>query len=529
MRLTIAQLDTTVGDFSGNIKKATDVLSRFARNSDIVVFPEMFITGYPLGELPERQWFIEKSQAAIEELKSISRSCPDTGILVGAPLPSENGENRLYNAALLIQNGRIIFWQAKSALSCGGLLDEARQFDPADSVSAFPFKGEMLGVSIGEHPPVEQLAKNGTTLFINLCASPFSVGREGIRFEAITRWAKRYSVPFVYVNSIGGNDELIFDGRSLFVDKNGSPVHIFPAFEEFVETIDTDLSGAQEEYIPQDEIESVHNALVLGLRDYVRKCGFEKVVVGLSGGVDSSVVAALAAEAIGAENVLGLAMPSCYSSPESEKYARHLAGNLGVNFAVIPISDIYESYKISLKEELSLGDEVSLTLENIQARIRGNILMAFSNRFGYLVLSSGNRSEAAVGYCTLYGDMVGGLAVISDVPKTMVYKLAHYINRKREVIPSEIISRVPSAELRPGQIDQDTLPPYDILDRILSYYLDEKKSVDEIVRLGFDRETVLWVAKAVKRSEFKRRQAPPGLRIRLPGLERVPIASKWEC
>jgi NAD+ synthase (glutamine-hydrolysing) len=329
---------------------------------------------------------------------------------------------------------------------------------------------------------------------------------------------------------VGANDELVFDGRSLGVDGTGEPLVVFPPFEEHVETISVDSAGLFGLYSPQEEIESVHQALVLGLKDYMRKCGFATAILGLSGGIDSAVTCSLAAKAVGAENLLAVTMPGPYSSPGSVEDSRTLARNLGIRFEIIPISTAYEAYLKSLKDHFE-GRVPDITEENIQARIRGNILMALSNKFGHLVLSTGNKSELAVGYCTLYGDMSGGLSVISDVPKTMVYELAHYINRESLVIPEEIINKPPSAELRENQTDQDTLPPYEILDRILHYYLDERLSLPEIQELNFDPQIVKWVIRTVDRNEYKRRQAVPGLKVTSKAFgigRRMPIAAKFE-
>ncbi|KQC15704.1 MAG: NAD synthetase, partial [Methanosaeta sp. SDB] len=380
--------------------------------------------------------------------------------------------------------------------------------------------------------PIEALAKMGATLLINISASPFHLGKERVRFGLIRRHAKKYGIPFVYVNQVGGNDELIFDGSSLCIDGNGNAIKVFPSFEEAVGIADLTARGRPDMQPANGEIESLRKALVLGIRDYARKCGFSKAVVGLSGGIDSAVTCCLAAEALGGLNVLGVSMPSPYTSTESRDLSIKLAKNLGIEFEEIFISEIYRSYVESLKAHLGLPvDEVDVTLENVQARIRGNVLMAISNRFGHLVLSTGNKSEIAVGYCTLYGDLSGGLAAISDVPKTMVYRLAEQINRDGEIIPTEIIKRPPSAELKPDQKDQDTLPTYDVLDTILHQYVEEGLSAGDIIDLGFDADTVNWVARAVKRNEYKRKQVPPGLKVTTKAFgtgRRMPIAARYE-
>jgi NAD+ synthase (glutamine-hydrolysing) len=548
MKITIAQLNPIVGDLNGNKTKIMNTLSQCSESaSDLVVFPELFLVGYPPKDLLERPWFIEKAKQAIQELVQISAKYPKTGILFGAPLPTGKHMGKcLYNSAVLIYQGRVLMVQHKSLLPAYDVFDEMRYFDPAPMINTVSFKGETLGISICEdawndpelwpkgsiYPfdPIEVLARKGATLFINISASPFFMGKEEIRFRLIRNHAQKHRLPFIFVNQIGGNDELLFDGRSLCLDRSGEPIIICPSFREHIQSTDTSLAGMPGLYVPQDKIESIHQALVLGVRDYMRKCGFTKAVVGLSGGIDSAVTCCLAKEAIGSENVQGISMPSPYSSKGSIEDSRKLATNIDIRFKVISITEIYHTYLETLKEHFE-GKEEDVTEENIQARIRGNILMAFSNKFGHLVLSTGNKSELAVGYCTLYGDMSGGLAVISDVPKTMVYDLANYINRKSEIIPRAIIEKQPSAELKPNQVDQDTLPPYPILDRILHYYIEEVYSVKEIINLGFDAETVKWVAKMVEKNEYKRKQAAPGLKVTTKAFgvgRRMPIAAKYD-
>lgn len=547
MKITIAQLNPVIGDIDGNLAKVVNAMLQCSRDSsDLTVFPELFLAGYPPRDLLERPRFIERVQKAVDEIKKISTDYPQSGILIGAPLPTgKNTGSGLYNSALLIYQGQIIFTQHKSLLPTYDVFDEARYFDSAPDIHTVSFKGETLGISVCEdvwndpdlskkrnYPlnPVEVLARKGATLFINISASPFHVGKEQIRYRILRNHAKKYRLPSVFVNQVGGNDELIFDGRSMCVDREGELIDILPSFMESVQTIDTGISGRTDLYVPQHEIESVYDALVLGIRDYMRKCGFSKAVLGLSGGVDSSVTCCLAKEAAGSENVLGVSMPGPYSSKGSIEDSRKLAENLGIEYKVIHISTIYESFLESLKEHFE-GREPDIAEENIQARIRCNILMGLSNKFGHLLLSTGNKSELAVGYCTLYGDMAGGLAVISDVPKTMVYKLAHYINRKSEIIPKEVIEKPPSAELRPDQKDQDTLPPYEVLDRILHYYVDEGYSLNDILNLDYDPEIVKWVIRSIYRNEYKRRQAAPGLKVttKASGMgRRMVIAAKHE-
>jgi NAD+ synthase (glutamine-hydrolysing) len=548
MKLTIAQLNPTVGDIDGNFKKITSTLSKCKKDfSDLVIFPELFIVGYPPRDLLEKKWFIENTNQKIKEIMNISMKYPKTGILIGAPQINKKIIGRgLYNSALLIYKGKIIAKCHKSLLPNYDVFDEARYFDVASNIDVVRFKDEVLGISICEdawnneelwpkkyYPidPIDVLAKKGATIFINISASPFHIGKDDIRFRIFQNHAKNHNIPFIFVNQIGGNDELIFDGKSICIDRNGDPFFIFPSFKEHVQTIDINKSSISQIYRSKNNIESVYEALILGLRDYVKKCSFSKVVIGLSGGIDSAVVCCLAKEAIGSKNVLGVTMPGPFSSKGSVDDSINLADNLGIEIIEIPISSIYNSYISSMKDYLMIGKELDVSLENIQARIRGNILMLLSNKFGYLVLSTGNKSEIAVGYCTLYGDMTGGLAVISDVPKTMVYELARYINRNNDLIPIEIVKKSPSAELRPNQKDQDTLPSYEILDSILNYYIDRGYSANDIINLDFNSEIVKWVVNAVDRNEYKRRQAAPGLKVTPKAFgmgRRMPIAARYE-
>ena len=546
MKITLAQLNPIVGDVTGNQQKITATLEKYAAASDLIIFSELFLVGYPPRDLLEKPALIEATQAAVQQLLEVSRSFPQTGVLVGAPMPSRRDQGKgLNNCALLIQGGEILFRQNKSLLPAYDVFDETRHFAPAAQVEVFPFKGETLGISICEDAwydpeiwsrclyafdPIEVLAQKGATLLINISSSPFQVGKEELRFRLFHNHARRFGLPFIYVNQVGGNDELIFDGRSLALDSKGEALVVLPAFREAVTTVDPAAAGKTGLYQPLEEIATVHGALVLGIHDYLHKCGFSKALVGLSGGVDSAVTCCLAQQALGQENVLGVLMPSPYSSKGSIRDSRKLVKNLGIASKEIPISQVYQAYLRSLKKHLDV-EKIGVALENIQARIRGNLLMALSNEFGYLVLSTGNKSEMAVGYCTLYGDMSGGLSVLADVPKTMVYQLAHYLNRKKTLIPPEIITKAPSAELRPDQKDQDSLPPYDILDQIMNYYLTEGFSYKDITNKGFEPEVVRWVIRAIDRSEYKRRQAAPGLKITSKAFgmgRRIPIAARYE-
>jgi len=549
MRVLVAQLNPTVGDVAGNLAKIERTLAAPAAEApDLAVFPELYLAGYPPQDLLERDWFIRRILAAVERVRQLSLLYPQMGILFGAPMPTglANGKG-LYNAALLMHNGQVVGRAYKKLLPTYDVFDEARYFDPAPEIGVVPFIGERLGLHVCEDAwtdpafwarralyacdPIAALAAEGATAFINISASPYNVGKEIVRYRLIAQHARRYGAPFLYVNQIGGNDELVFDGRSLCVDALGRPAEVFPSFAEHTTLLDLHASATAAEYTPQEEIATVHDALVLGLRDYMSKVGFKKAVLGLSGGIDSSVTACLAAEALGAENVLGVAMPSPYSSEGSVNDARALAANLGIGFQIVPISGVFQAYLETMRAPFA-GAAPNVAEENIQARIRGNILMAISNKFGHLLLTTGNKRELAVGYCTLYGDMSGGLAVISDVPKTMIYELAAYINRERALIPPDCITKPPSAELRPNQTDQDTLPPYPILDAILHGYVEQGESVDELVAQGFDEATVRWVVRAVDRNEYKRKQAAPGLRVTTKAFgvgRRMPIAARFEA
>jgi NAD+ synthase (glutamine-hydrolysing) len=547
MKITLAQLNPTVGDICGNVAKVTQTLSQCSKDSpDLVVFPELFLVGYPPRDLLERPSFIARTNEAIRELSEVSQKYPHTGIIVGAPQPGKQSTGKgLHNSALLLYQGRILFTQHKSLLPTYDVFDEPRYFDPATEDPVVQFKDKILGISICEdawndpalwhlptysYDPIEVLAEKGANLIINIAASPFYRGKETLRYNIVRSHATKHRIPFLFINQVGANDELIFDGRSVGVDGAGDPFVVFPPFEEHVQTISVDRDGVPDSYVPQEEIASVYQALVLGVRDYMRKCGFTSALVGLSGGIDSAVTCCIAVEAIGAKNVVAVTMPGPYSSTGSIEDSRKLAENLAIRFKVIPIAPAYEAYMKSLQDHFE-GREPDVTEENFQARIRGNILMALSNKFGHLVLSTGNKSELAVGYCTLYGDMSGGLSVIADVPKTMVYELAQYINRDSIMIPEEIVNKPPSAELRENQTDQDTLPPYEVLDEILHYYVDEHYSMADLLHHNFDPETVKWVIRTVDRNEYKRRQAVPGLKVTSKAFgmgRRMPIAAKFD-
>jgi NAD+ synthase (glutamine-hydrolysing) len=548
MRVVIAQLNPTIGDYAGNVDKIEQTLAACAADApDLVVFPELFLCGYPPRDLLERAWFIQQAQDATKRVLELSQRYPVTGILVGVPLPTNRRTGKgLYNSALLIEGGQVLLQQNKSLLPTYDVFDEARYFDPAQATSVVPFHDERLGISICEDAwtdpelwlrppydsdPIAVLAEAGATIAVNISASPFWAGKEEIRYRLLSNHARRHGLPLVFVNQVGANDELVFDGRSLHLDSSGNPCTVFPSFVEHVQTVETGRTSHGRSYATQPAIESIYQALVLGIRDYTRKTGFRQVVLGLSGGIDSALACALAAAALGPENVVGVTMPAPYSSGGSVEDSRALARNLGIRFLEIPISEVFAAYLDTLTPFFE-GRAPDVAEENIQSRIRGNTLMALSNKFGYLVLTTGNKSELAVGYCTLYGDMSGGLAVIADVPKTMVYELARYVNRTTEIIPQASLTKPPSAELRPNQTDQDTLPPYDILDGILRLYVDEGCSLAEIVERGYKQETVRWVLRAVDRNEYKRWQAAPGLKVTSKAFgmgRRMPVAARYSA
>ncbi|MEJ2744109.1 MAG: NAD+ synthase [bacterium] len=543
MKIALAQIDPTVGDFSGNLKKILLSLKRAERRgADLCIFPEMTIPGYPARDLLLDPGFIDKN---LETLDRLAKRVGETAVIVGyaAPTGSSLGKG-LFNAGALIRKGKVRQVFHKMLLPAYDVFDELRYFDPASTVSLVKMGGTKVGLSICEdiwnNPglwkqrfyaanPVEMLAKKGAEMLVTISASPFSIGHRALRQRVLKNIASQYGMPVYYVNQVGGNDQLIFDGCSLALDARGEPIAQGKAFEEDLVFVDSRSRHAPIPWAEEPVEETVYRALVLGVRDYAGKCGFKAAVIGLSGGIDSAVTACIAVEALGRKNVIGVTMPSMYSSKASMSDARGLADNLGIRFSTIPITPLYRSYIQTLKPVFRRlrRDE---TEENIQARIRGNILMALSNKFGYLVLSTGNKSESAVGYCTLYGDMTGGLAAISDVPKTLVYGLARYINRHAEIIPHNCITRAPSAELRPAQRDQDSLPPYDHLDAILTRYVEKREKPEEIVAAGYGRKLVRDIIRRVERNEYKRNQAPPGLKVTTKAFglgRRIPLAQKF--
>src|SRR5579872_467942 len=543
MKIALAQINPTVGDFAGNSAWILDFAGRAAqRGADLVVFSELCLCGYLPMDLIERPHFIERNE---RELAGLASQLPIPSIIGYAARSSGATGKSAANAAALVADGRVKFVQHKMLLPTYDVFDESRYFQPATSQQMFAFDGQNLGITICEdiwndktfwakpmyeRDPVTELIAQRANLIINISGSPYTIDKRALRLDMLRSLAKAHGFPVIYVNQVGGNDSLVFDGGSVVVLPDGRIAAQASTFTEDLVVFDTEMSSGDLRPQPAAEIEMVLQALVCGTRDYVCKSGFRAVVVGLSGGIDSSVVAAIAVAALGRDNVLGVSMPGPYSSEGSRSDAKKLADNLGIEFLTLPIADVFHSYQGTLADAFS-GRPEDVTEENLQARVRGNLLMALSNKFGSMVLSTGNKSEMAVGYCTLYGDMAGGLAMLSDVPKTMVYELARLLNRERELIPVASIEKPPSAELRPNQTDQDSLPPYGVLDKILKAYIEDVKSPEEIAgQYGLDIDLVRSIARKVDRNEYKRRQAPPGLKItsRAFGLGRpFPIVQKF--
>ena len=546
MRIALLQLNQTVGDLSANAVRIRDGVREAQRQrADLVVTSELALLGYLPRDLLLEQDLIREGWQVLKELASELRGAPSA--LVGVAEPNEGAAGRpLFNTAALLVDGEVRARLRKSLLPTYDVFDEDRYFEPAEDSRVLRFGDAALGITICEdiwndrdfwkrrryhRDPVEQLARAGAQCVINLSASPFTVGKQRLREAMLGQMAAKHGLPLAYVNQVGGNDDLVFDGRSCAFDARGKLIARARGFAEDLLIVDTDVPVGR---IEEDELEpeaEIWKALVLGTRDYVRKCGFSRVLLGLSGGIDSSVTAAVAAEAVGAENVLGVLMPSPYSSRHSIVDAERLAQKLRVSTLVLPIESIMQAFEGTLASAF-VGYERDVTEENVQARIRGNLLMALSNKYGALLLTTGNKSELAVGYCTLYGDMSGGFAVISDVPKTMIYRLARWLNRRRVVIPESVLIKAPSAELRPNQTDQDSLPPYDVLDEILVRHIEQHQSAEEIVSQGFNEDSVWHVMELIRTAEFKRKQAAPGIKVtdRAFGVGwRMPIARKeWK-
>ncbi len=545
MRIGLAQLNPIVGDLPGNRRKILEAYARLVSSgAELVVFPELAICGYPPRDLLFKRRFVPDCEESLREIATAIGEVPALG---GTVEQNNRGEGRAaFYAAAFCHRGRVVDTAHKCLLPTYDVFDEDRYFEPAASPLVIEHGGLRIGVTICEdiwtHPsistrrlyrgvdPVEQLAAQRCDLMLNLSASPWHSDKSNLRHTLIADAARALRCPVVYVNAVGGNDELIFDGRSLAFDKNGNIRASLAAFAEEFRVVEVNDESATAVPVPeQDECRDLFDALVLGLRDYAHKSGFKRALIALSGGIDSALVAVIAVHALGAENVIGVSLPSAISSQHSRDDARKLAENLGIRFETIAIADAVASTEKSL-EPIFAGRTKDVTEENIQARIRGVIMMALSNKFGALLLTTGNKSEIAVGYCTLYGDMAGGLAVISDVFKTQVYALSRWINREREVIPHNTIEKPPSAELRPGQVDQDSLPPYDVLDALLRGYVEEGLSRRDLVAQGFAEAVVNDVARKVDLNEYKRKQAAPGLKTTPLAFgvgRRIPIVQRY--
>ena len=551
MRIAMAQLNPTVGDIGGNVRRILDAHRRAAeQGADLVLTPELSILGYPPKDLLLKPRFVADGLAAVERL---TREVDRPALLVGYADRRERKRGRpLYNAVALIADHRVLGTVHKRLLPFYDVFDEARYFEPGEEAVAVEYGGLRIGMMVCEDMwadeeagptamyhhanPATDLAVAGVDVLLVPSASPFGIGKLGRRREVAEATARRHHRPLLYVNQVGGNDDLVFDGASFAVAADGRLTAQLAGFEEDLRVVEVPFPAGASAVDPADvlpgEAEFLRRALVLGLRDYMRKVGFTDCVLGLSGGVDSALVACLAAEAVGPEHVHGVALPSRHSSPESIEDAGELARRLGIDLRTIPIEGPHAAFEDALADAFARA-EPDVTEENIQARVRGTILMALSNKFGYLVLATGNKSELSVGYCTLYGDMAGGLAAIGDVPKTLVYRLCRRINETdpRRPIPERVLTKPPSAELAPGQTDQDALPPYDVLDPILEMYVRDERSHDDIVEAGFDPETVARVIRMVDGAEYKRQQAAPGLKVtsRAFGFgRRMPIAQRYE-
>jgi len=543
VKIALGQINPTVGDFDGNAARIIAFARRaHTAGAGLILFPELSVCGYPPRDLVERASFVAHNREAAERIATETRGIAVICGLV-TPAHAETGKSAM-NSAALLRDGRVAFVQSKMLLPTYDVFDEMRNFAPAKSQGLFPFCGKQMALTVCEDAwndkhfwnkrlytfdPVEALIHAGGNFLLNISASPFWLGKRELRRDMLAAIARNYKVPVVMVNQVGGNDSLVFDGSSLVLNPAGDVIARGKSFEEDLVYFDSDqLQGEIHEQIEGEEA-SAYAALVLGTRDYVRKCGFRQVIVGLSGGIDSALTAAIAADALGPENVIGVGMPGPYSSRGSIDDARTLAENLGIHFELLCITEIFESYRKTLQKVFA-GCQEDMTEENIQSRARGTLLMALSNKFVAIVLSTGNKSELGVGYCTLYGDMVGGLAAISDVPKTLVYRLSRYVNSRRPVIPQASLEKPPSAELRPDQKDSDVLPPYEVLDAILEDYVEESHPAEKIAAdRGFDIALVRRVIRMVERAEYKRQQAAPGLKISAKAFgygRRFPIAAK---
>ena len=547
MRVALGQIDPTVGDLAGNV----GLMLRFARDAaarkaDLIVFPELSVTGYPPRDLVEKPNFIERSEQAVVDLAYATRDLPLAIIAGYVGRSNQPTGKKATNSAAVIRGGQVVMRQTKILLPNYDVFDDARNFMPADSQSVWRTEGGDVALTICEdawndkmfwphrlygRDPVDELMQQGASMIVSINGSPFHLGKRALREEMFRAMVRRHKVPAIVVNQVGGNDQIVFDGTSFVMDAEGSVIASAASFGEDLVVADMVTGEGDQHANFPEEGGAVYEALVLGTRDYIRKCGFRSVLIGLSGGIDSSLTAAIAVDAVGRENVRGVAMPGPYSSDHSVNDARAMAEKLGIAFDIIPITPAYDEMLRTLGPVFT-GLKQDVTEENIQARLRGLTLMSLSNKFGAIVLTTGNKSELAVGYCTLYGDMCGGLAVISDLPKTMVYTLSRIANcRHGNAIPESVFEKPPSAELRPDQKDSDSLPPYDVLDGILRLYVEENYGIEAVAKeLGIDVELVRDVVRKVDRNEYKRQQAAPGLKVTSKAFgmgRRLPVAQRY--
>ena len=542
MNIAISQINTTVGDFDGNSDKIVDAWRHADEaGAELVVLPELALCGYPPRDLLAKPTFLRQNQVALDRLAK--RGGRAVAVVGYASVNETNSGRPARNSAAVLRDGQVAALRHKTLLPTYDVFDEDRYFEPATDNTPVEILGKKIGITICEdiwndevflndrrygRSPTDELTGGGAELLLNLSASPWNLGKEHSRHVLLSQLSTKAGCPVVYCNLVGGNDELVFDGGSQYYNGHGVLGASGAMFAEDLLLVDTETIVPKSSDTSGDD-EKIHKALSLGVRDYLHKCGFASAVIGLSGGIDSAVTAAVAVDALGAENVRGVAMPSQYSSQGSLEDAEHLANALGIQYDVVPIEPVFEQLKSQLREIFE-GLNEDTAEENMQARIRGNILMSMSNKFSSLLLTTGNKSELAVGYCTLYGDMCGGLAVISDLPKTKVYSLAKWINRDREIIPESTLTKPPSAELRPGQVDQDSLPPYDMLDSILEAYVVDGQDAEAIIASGHDKATVERIIRLINLNEYKRRQAAPGIKITSKAFgvgRRIPVAKRF--
>jgi NAD+ synthase (glutamine-hydrolysing) len=539
MKIALAQINTTIGDFDGNFNKIISYSKNAVKeNTDLIIFPELAITGYPPLDLLENENFIKKNLHYIEKIKNLELKI---AILAGfVDRNISNKGRRLFNAVKLIYGKKEIATIHKTLLPTYDVFDESRYFETGINKSPVKFRNINAGIAICEDiwtdgykykaNPAEMICKRKPDIFITVSASPYEINKNIVRENILKKLSKKYYIPSLFINLVGGNDSLVFDGSSFAVNKEGKVCLRAKSFAEDLVIFDTENEHRELPCLEIPDEENILNALKLGLKDYISKTGFKTVVIGLSGGIDSALTAAIAVMALGSENVTGITMPSRYSSKESVTDSEKLARNLHINLIKLPVDSIFQAFLDDLASIFN-NKTPDVTEENLQSRIRGVILMAFSNKFGSMVLNTGNKSELATGYCTLYGDMAGGFAVLADIDKTAVYKLAGYINREKEIIPDSIFKKPPSAELKPGQKDEDTLPPYPVLDPVINKYVENNMTVDKITGMGFDRDTVISVVSMINRSEYKRKQAAPGIKITSKAFgegRKIPMAHRFK-